>query len=239
MIKKSEGIVLRSLKHQDTNLITRIYTESFGMQDFIIKGYGSAASRRKYSYFQPLSIIEIVYWEKPGVEIHKIQESRTVVFLKDAQTHPIKVTLGLTITEIFYDCVKGHEGDSALYALLKSVIVQLDEAQDKYIHYFLYFLVHFTQVLGFAPDIMIESWDKPVFFDLPNGRMIHQAGGNTRMCALIVTFLQSSLENCTRISFSNEEKKVFISTLFQYYYFHIQGFRHPKTIQVFAEIFEG
>lgn len=239
MLKKSEGIVLRTLKHQDAHLITRMYTETYGMQDFIIKGYASAASRRKYSYFQPLSIIEVVYFEKHGQEIHKVQESRMSVFLKSIQTNPIKVTLGLSISEIFYDCVKEQEGDEELYQLLKTVIVHLDESEEKFIHYFFYFLVHFLKVSGFAPDIMIESWDKPAFFDFQNGRIFHHEGGNSRLCFLFTAFLQSDIENCTRILFSNEEKKMFISGVFQYYHFHVQGFRQPKTIQVFSEIFEG
>ena len=80
MLHTTEGIVLRTLRHQDSNLIVRLYTQKFGIQDFILKGYGSAQGRKKYSNFQPMSILEIVYNEKPGSSLHSIQESRASVF---------------------------------------------------------------------------------------------------------------------------------------------------------------
>ncbi len=239
MVKKTEGIVLRTLKHQDTHLIVKMYTEQYGIQDFIIKGYASATSRRKFSYFQPLSIIEIVYWEKPGQDIHKIQESRSVIFLKSIQTDLIKLVLALSITEIYYNSVKEQEADQDLYHLLRSIILTMDTATGKYIHYFLYFLVHFVKVSGFSPDVRIKNWEEPAFFDLPNGIILTQQGGNSRLCYLYVAFLNANIENCTEIVFSNEEKKQFISLIFQYYHYHIHGFRQPKTLQVFAEIFEN
>jgi DNA repair protein RecO (recombination protein O) len=237
MTQKTEGIVLRATKYQESNLLVRVYTKDFGMQDFIIKGYASANSRRKYSYFQPLSIVEVVYWVKPGQEIHKINESRTVCFLKTIQTDPVKVALGLAIVEIVYDCIKQEEGDTELYQLLQDTITALDESQEKYVHFFMYFLIQFTHIMGFAPDNQVENWDYTAFFDMSNGRIFNQNGGNTRLAALVVQFLNATIADCQTIPFSQEEKRIYISAMFQYYHYHIEGFRQPKTIQVFSEVF--
>lgn len=237
MTKKTEGIVLRVTKIQESNLIVRMYTRDFGMQDFIIKGYGSATSRRKYSHFQPLSMIEVVYWQKAGTEIHKINESRTSHFLKTLQIDPVKVALGLAIVEIVYDCIKQEEGDPELYALLEDIILALDAATEKYVHFFMYFLIQFSNVLGFAPDNQVSDWAQPAFFDMINGNIYTQTGGNTRLATLVVQFLNTDLANCQQIPFSQEEKKIFISAMFQYYHYHIEGFKQPRTIQVFSEVF--
>ena len=104
--KKTEGIVLRSMKHQEANLITTLYTREYGVMSFIITGYRSTRSRRKHSYFQPLSIVDIVFQQRPNRDLHKISESKVAYLLHEVQSAPIKLSLGLAMMEIFYDVVK-------------------------------------------------------------------------------------------------------------------------------------
>lgn len=237
MLHTSEAIVLRTLRHQDSNLIVRLYTQKFGIQDFILKSYGSAQGRKKYSYFQPLSILEIVYNEKPGSTLHSIQESRAIVFLQHVQTEAIHLSLGLTIIEIFTNCVQLDEGDDAIYDLLKSVILELDKNTDKLIPVFLFFLAKFTVVMGFAPSWNVQDEKQPIYWDIVSGVMQNGDKGHTRICQLVHTFLNTDVVHCRDIFFTQEEKRAYITTLFQYYYYHIQGFKYPKTLQVFAEVF--
>ncbi|MEZ4847168.1 MAG: recombination protein O N-terminal domain-containing protein [Bacteroidia bacterium] len=51
MIRKTEGIVLRTLRHQDSNLITTLYTRDFGIRSFVITGYRSARAEHKTRLF--------------------------------------------------------------------------------------------------------------------------------------------------------------------------------------------
>ena len=237
MLHTTEGIVLRTLRHQDNHLIVRLYTQKFGIQDFILKNYGSAQGRRKYSNFQPLAILEIVYKEKAGSTLHNIEESRSVYFLQNVQTEAIHLSLGLTIVEIFVNCVQLGEADEAVYDLLKAVILALDKNTDKLIPIFLFFLAKFTQVMGFAPNWNVKDEKQPIYWDIVSGVMQNGDKGHTRICQLVQAFLQSEVANCRDIFFTQSEKRAYITTLFQYYYYHIQGFKYPKTLQVFAEIF--
>ncbi|MEM9984038.1 MAG: DNA repair protein RecO, partial [Bacteroidota bacterium] len=151
MIKKTEGIVLRSIKHQEANLITTLYTRDFGIKSFIITGYRSTRSRRKHSYFQPMSLVEIVFQERPNRDLHKISESKVAHLLHEAQTNPVKLSLGLAMMEIFYDEVKEEEAQVELYYFLRNVILMLDQSPQRLIQLFLFFLVHLTRYLGFSP----------------------------------------------------------------------------------------
>ncbi len=237
MLHTTEGIVLRTLRHQDSNLIVRLYTQKFGIQDFMLKSYGSAQGRKKYSNFQNMSILEIVYNEKSGSSLHSIQESRASVFLQHVQTEAIHLSLGLTIIEIFTNCVQLDEADEEIYDLLKSVILALDKHTDKLIPIFLFFLAKFTAVMGFAPSWNVQDEKQPIYWDIVSGVMQNGEKGHTRICQLVQAFLHSDVESCRTIFFTQAEKRAYITTLFQYYYYHIQGFKYPKTLQVFAEIF--
>ena len=206
------------------------------MQSFIIKGYHSARSRRKHSYFQPLSIVHLVFYYKETQNLQKISDSNLGHLLLTVQTEPIKLSLGLTIVEIFYDTVREEATNEGLYRFLKAVILALDESEKHLIHLFLFFLVHLPKHLGFFP--LDQSNESPyVTFDTESGILV-TANKPHAVGALLRKFMSSNLQNCQEIFVDRSVKRDFITALFKYYQFHIDGFKYPQTLKVFAEIFE-
>jgi DNA repair protein RecO (recombination protein O) len=236
MLCKTEGIVLRTLKHQDDNLITTIYTREYGVRSFIIRAYRSGRSRRRHSYFQPLSIVEIVFLHKENRGLQKITESNLSVHLKETQTEPVKMSIGLAMLEIFYDTVKEEESNPQLYGFLRSVILSLDQAPRRLIHFFIFYLLHLTRFLGFFP--LDQSGERAkVQFDIGAGKIISSEKQPDPIAGLIKRFARSELDSCQEITFDSREKKFLIKTLFDYYEAHIDGFKYPQTLRVFSEVF--
>ncbi len=241
MIRKTEGIVLRTIKHQESNLITTLYTQEYGLMSFILTGYRSTRSRRRHSYFQPLSIVEVIFRERPNRDLHKVSESKVAHLLQEVQTAPVKLSLGLAMVEIFYDVVKEEEPQPQLYQFFRQVIVHLDQSPQRLIQVFLHFLVHLTRFLGFFPyDGSKEA--AQVQFDVKEGtlRAATQGEGSAR---LLRAFMYSELRHlpdahsCQQITFDAAQKRHLIRLLFDYYREHITGFRYPQTMKVFAEVF--
>ena len=168
MIQKTEAIVLRTLKHQDSNLITTLFTKDFGIKSFIIRGFRSSRSRKTHSYFQPLSIIDVVFYQRDQHSLQKITETKVNVLLQQAQTQPIKLSLGLAIVEIFYDTVKEEMPNPNLYQFLRKTILALDMADRRMIHLFIFYLLHLTRHLGFGPNDQSKD-AQYVHFDYKNG----------------------------------------------------------------------
>ena len=56
MIIKTNGIVLKYLKYKESSIICKIYTESHGLQSFIVNGVRSTKSSQLSIY---LSLIHI------------------------------------------------------------------------------------------------------------------------------------------------------------------------------------
>lgn len=241
MIRKTEGIVLRTLKHQESNLITTLYTEQYGVMSFILTGYRSTRSRRKHSYFQPLSIVEVVFQERPNRDLHKVSESKVAYLLQEAQTHPVKLSLGLAMVEIFYDTVKEEEPQPELYRFLRQVILRLDGAEQRMIQLFVYFLVHLTRFLGFFPYDASDEAGR-VNFDAAQGVLQRDEAGDD-IAALLRYFMYADLSelpapySCQQITFDRDQKRRLIRLIFDYYRTHITGFRYPQTMRVFAEVF--
>jgi len=242
LISKTEGIVLRTLKHQDANLITTLFTREYGIKTFIIKGYRSTRAKSRHSYFQPLSIIDCVFFNRENRTLHKITESKISVFLQEIQTQPIKLSLGLAMLEIFYDTVKEEEKNEALYQFMYNIITKLDEAPNRLIQIFIYFLLHHTRHLGFFPHDQSEGASR-ISFDVRAGIFTKAKQNNDEIAPFLHRFLKSKLsllpdpESCQQITFDNHTKKFIIKTLFDYYKRHIEGFKYPQTMKVFAEVF--
>jgi DNA repair protein RecO (recombination protein O) len=240
VIQKTEAIVLRTLRHQESNLIATLYTREFGIRTCIIKGFHSARSRNRHSYFQPMSLIDIVFQQKESRDIQNITETRISNLLHSIQSDPVKLSLGLAICEIFYDTVKEEEANPGLFDFLRNVILALDESEGRMIQVFIWYLLHLTRFLGFFPrDQSADA--RQVQFDQKEG--VFGKGPGDESARMLRLFYYSHLapvadpESCRQITFDTETKRQMIRTLFEYYQIHIQGFRYPQTMRVFAEVF--
>ena len=59
MLHKTLGIVLRTLKYNDTSFIADIYTEVAGRASFMVKIPRSRKTAVKSVLFQPLALVEL------------------------------------------------------------------------------------------------------------------------------------------------------------------------------------
>lgn len=236
MIRKTEAIVLNTRKFGDTSLITSMYTRNFGRQNYLIKGYRSTRAKKRHSYFQPMSIIEVVLYYKENRDLQIVTESSNRYFFQTMQTDPVRITLGMVVMEIFYQSVREEERNDALFEFLQRVLVMMDQQEGKLIHTFLYFLIHLTRHLGFFPDNQVKDATQPVYFDVRGG-ILQNAQGMRSSDMLIAHLCACSLHECTQLRFSNQDKKELISTLLQYYLVHVEGFREPESLKVLQEVF--
>ncbi|MEM6263069.1 MAG: DNA repair protein RecO [Bacteroidota bacterium] len=236
MTQKTEGIVLRTVKYQEANLITTMYTLDHGLLSFIAKGVRRTNSRKKHSYFQPMSIVDMIFWHRENRDLQKLSESKTAHLLLSAQTDPVKLSLGLAVLEIFSACVKEETPNPPLYIFLKTYILELDQQERNLIHLFIFFLLHLTAHLGFFPNDKSEESSK-VSLDVRGGTVSANSSGGDDISLLMRRFLYADWESCREITFDRDQKRHLIRTLFDYYHQHVEGFKYPKTMQVFAEVF--
>ncbi len=236
MIRKTEAIVLNTRKFRDTSLICTMYTRFYGRQSYLIKGYRSTKSRKRHSYFQPMSIIEVVFYFKESRDLQMVSETSNRYFYQDLQTNPVKITLGMVITEVFYHSVREEERNDPLFTFLQHTLVALDTHNEHLIHYFIFFLIHLTRHLGFFPRNKVKKPNASVYFNLPEGTLENAPGARTSDY-LVGHFCNASFENCHQIEFGNREKSELINSLMQYYQLHVEGFKQPESMKVLAEVF--
>jgi DNA repair protein RecO (recombination protein O) len=238
MIRKTEAIVLSARKFGDSSLICTMFTRAYGRKNFLIKGYRSTRARKRHSYFQPMSILDIVYYHKDSRDLQLITESSNRYFLQTLQTDPIKITLGMVVVEVFYHTVKEEEPNFPLFEFLGQVLIELDNRESHLIHVFLYYLVQLSSYLGFSPSDLVEDPGRPIHFDLRNG-ILENAFIEDEGAALVLAFSRAELKNCHRIPVSQADKNHLIASMMEYYRIHVEGFKVPGSLGVFQEIFGG
>lgn len=238
MIRKTDAIVLNSRKFGDSSVICTMYTRAYGRRSFLIKGYRSSRARKRHSFFQPMSIIEIVYYHRDNRDLQIITETSNRFFLQTLQTDPVKITLGMVVIELFYHTVKEEEPNFPLFEFLGGVLAELDRREKHLIHVFLHFLVQLSGHLGFFPSDLVEDATKPIHFDLRNG-ILQNAPIADRGAWHALAFARTPLDECHHIPVSQSDKHDLIATMMEYYKIHVEGFIVPGSLSVFQDVFGG
>jgi DNA repair protein RecO (recombination protein O) len=236
MIRKTEAIVLNTRKFGDTSLICTMYTRSYGRRNFLIKGYRSTRGRKRHSYFQPMSIIDVVYYHKDTRDLQLITETSNRYFLQTLQTDPIKITLGMVVIELFYLTVKEEEPNYPMFEFLGGILVELDQRDKQLIHIFLFYLVQLSNYLGFLPSDMVEDETKPIHFDIRNG-VLENAPLGDRGSALVLAFSRAEFKDCFAIELTQGGKSDLIAAMMEYYRTHVEDFKIPGSLLVLQEVF--
>ena len=100
MIYKTKGIILNYIKFKESSIICKIFTESFGLQSYIINGVRNLKSSKKISLFQPLTLVDLVVYNKNSSDIQRIKEIRVDIIYLSNHTSIKKVSVCIFLSEL-------------------------------------------------------------------------------------------------------------------------------------------
>ncbi|MCC5946462.1 MAG: DNA repair protein RecO [Bernardetiaceae bacterium] len=152
MINKTRGIVLTCTKYGESALISRIYTEGFGLRSYILNGVrkrGRAASR-KAALFQPLTQLDLVVFEQANRDIQRISDMQVSYAYQDIPFEPKKMAVALFLTEVLSKVLKEESENQDLYIFLTDSFQFFDLNESGYENFHLQFLIRLSEYLGFG-----------------------------------------------------------------------------------------
>ena len=152
MLFKTAGIVLNYIKFRETSIIVKIYTEEFGLQTYIENGVRSTKSKGKIALFQPLTVLDLVVYNKNGKDIQRISELKCTRPFFSIATDIKKSTLGIFVSEILNLSLKEHTENAHLFEFLVDSLEFLENHEDQIENFHLYFLIGLSNYLGFGPE---------------------------------------------------------------------------------------
>ena len=108
MLQKTKGIVLHTLKYNDTSIIVDIYTELSGRASFLVAVPRSRKAAVKSVLFQPLSFIEFEADYRPNATLYRVKEAKSFYPFSSIPYDPYKSAMALFLSEFLYRAVEAE-----------------------------------------------------------------------------------------------------------------------------------
>ncbi|KIO52309.1 DNA repair protein RecO [Flavobacterium hibernum] len=236
MLVKTKAIVISALKFQEKSLIVKCFTLSNGLKSYFVRdAFSSRKASQKIAYFQPLSILEIEAVHKNKGTLENFKEIKTAVPFQSIHTDLVKSTMVMFLSEMLHHSIQEEEKNESLFIFLETALTWLDH-HDEVSNFHLILLLESTKYLGFYPDI--SEIDLP-FFQMNDGvfTLFHEASALTEHeTNLLKKLIDLKFENDQKI-FHVIERQILLKILIDYYSFHLEGFKKPKSLEVLKEVF--
>lgn len=152
MLHKTRGIALNYIRYRESSIIAKVYTESFGIQSYIVNGVRSSKSKtNKIALFQPLTLLDMVVYHKSKEDtIHRISEMKCYAPFQSLPYDMYKSSLAMFTTEILGKTLKEEETNEPLFQFIENSVLYLDEASGGFENFHIQFLLQLASYLGFG-----------------------------------------------------------------------------------------
>jgi DNA repair protein RecO (recombination protein O) len=233
---KTKAIVISSLKYQEKSLIVKCFTLSHGLKSYFVRdAFSSRKSNQKIAYFQPLTILEIEAVHKNKGTLENFKEIKIATPFHSIHSDIYKSTIAMFLSEILHHSIHEEEKNESLFTFLETALYWLDN-HDQTANFHLILMLEITKYLGFYPDV--SDIDMP-FFEMIEGVFTPFHGINSlteHETNLFKKLINLKFDNDHKI-FHVIERQIVLKILIDYYAFHLDGFRKPKSIEVLTAVF--
>jgi DNA repair protein RecO (recombination protein O) len=233
---KTKAIVISSIKFQEKSLIVKCFTQSHGLKSYFVRdAFSGRKSNQKIAYFQPLTILEIEAVHKNKGTLENFKEIKISTPFQTIHSDIYKSTIVMFVSEILHHSIHEEEENESLFSFLETALLWLDH-HDEIANFHLILLLETTKYLGFYPDI--SDIEMP-FFEMTEGVFspFHAISSLTEHeTNLFRKLISLKLDNDQKI-FHVIERQIVLKILIDYYSFHLDGFKKPKSLDVLKEVF--
>lgn len=233
---KTKAIVISAIKFQEKSLIVKCFTLSHGLKSYFVRdAFSSRKASQKIAYFQPLTILEIEAVHKNKGTLENFKEIKIATPFHSIHTNIVKSTIAMFVSEILHHSIHEEEKNEPLFTFLETALHWLDNHAET-ANFHLVLLLETTKYLGFYPDI--SDMDQP-FFEMNEGVFtpFHAIGSlSEHESSLFKKLIHLKFDNDQK-TFHVIERQILLKILIDYYSFHLDGFKKPKSLDVLKEIF--
>ncbi len=242
MIHKTKAIALHTVKYGDNSLIAYVYSESHGRLSLMVhSAFGKQKSSGKAVFFQPLNIINLIYYHKENQTLCKLKEVSSAVPFGDIPFDPVKRAIALFVGEVVYRTIREEESNPALYKYLETSIQLLDVMNRGVSNFHIIFLAQLSRYLGFFPG---NSWsESATIFDYKNGLFvasepIHPLYFDKDKSKQIALAFATPFHDAENMKLNHKVRSQIIDNLLTFYQVHIEGAASIKSLSILSQVFD-
>ena len=240
MISKTRGIVLHHIKYLESGIIVYMFTRDLGRQTFIIQGVRRKKATYKINMFQPLYILDLETYYKPGNEMHRIKEVKNYSPYVSISNNIYKSSIVLFLAEVLYKSLQTVESNHQLFDFITDSLLFLDKTQKGFSNFHLLFLLKLSHFLGFRPNLSGIKESK--YFDLKEGILRpfppdHPFYMGPPQSKILIDLSSLNYESLISYEISYPNKNIFLEHLLDYYQLHELNLTPIKSFKVLKEVF--
>ena len=229
MLVKTKGVVLKFIKYRETSIIVNIYTETHGLQSYIINGIRSSRSKRnKIALYQPLTLLDLVVYYREGKALQRLSETRIGHPFYTIPIDPKKSAIALFLVEVLSKTLREQTQNKELFNFIWNSLLQFDVGGFAGENFHLLFILKLTRYLGFNPrnaaEIQSELKDQ-----------LGQSWVQSKEALLLNQMLGCDYANAPAIS--NLQRIEILKVLLSFYQLHVEQFGNINSVKVLNQVF--
>lgn len=242
MLQKVTGIVLHTIKYNDTSSIVEMYTDVYGRASFLIPVSRSRKSSVRSTIFQPLSVIEFETNIQAKSSLSRIREAKSHIPYRNIPYDPYKSAITLFLAEFLYRAVREESENRPLFAYILHSVSWLDESNGSFSNFHLVFLMRLSRFLGLYPNL--DDYHEGAYFDLINGSftsvkpLSHRSFIVPEEAARLNMLMRMNYDTMHLFGMTRQERSRCLAIINDYYRLHIPGFPELKSLSVLQELFD-
>ena len=225
---KTRGIVFNYIKFRESSVIARIYTDQFGLKNYLVNSVRSSKPRYPISYFQPMTLLDMVVYNKAHAEINRLAEMKCSYAYRSIPYNIIKSTVALFITEILYKTLREEETNPELYNFLEESLMFYDRRDSDYLNFHLQLLLKYAGFHGIRP---LSASDMIREIESNNYRVSIPRKDYPRINQLIHSDYHDP------VLIMNKLRRKILSMILLFYQVHFDHLKEIKSFKVLLEVF--
>lgn len=224
MLYKTKGVALSYIKYKESSIIAKIYTETFGMQSYIVNSIRSKNAKTKIALFQPLTLLDLVVYHNKMKEINRISEIKCSLNFHTIPYNIRKMSIALFLTELLNYTLREEGENELLFSFVHESIALFDSMTDDYENFHLQYMMQLSKYLGIKPD--------------SGKNMLKEVGHVKAYDPLFIEQLDFLLKSKyhQHLKLSKSTRDDMLKIIIDYYRFHYDGIKEFKSIKVLKEV---
>jgi DNA repair protein RecO (recombination protein O) len=240
MLHKTKGIILHHIKYTDSGVIAQVYTRDFGRQSIMIKGMRSRKSGKHNVLFQPMFILDLIFYFRESRGIQMLKEFTVSYSPAKIYADVKKSCIAVFLAEILTSVLKEESPNFELFDYIEDSIRYLDTCDSGYANFHIAFLIGLSSFLGFEPGTRDDPEKK--YFDFINGTFVsmppmHSAYADPQVSDILAKFFKLSFDQMKSIPLTGSLRNEVLETIIRYFSFHLPGLKKVNSLDILKEIF--
>ncbi len=231
------AIVLATVRYGESDVIVKMLTESSGLRSYMIRGLQkSKRGAFRPAMFQPLMQLQIQAMHRDKGQLERLTEAKVAVHYLSLNSDIVKSSMALFLAEVFKMTLQEQEPNPDLFTFLSEALLALDAA-DAPMNFHLKIVLEFQQFLGCYPDF--KQGNQP-YFNLEEGVFQASSAGVTRHGSVVqdlCTLAKTPFGQLAQWKTTTQQRRALLDLLMDYMQMHATGFKRPKSIEIYRQVF--